>query len=40
MIENLDFNFIMPFLDSVFLQGDDGGIFGFFGKDETKMMLF
>lgn len=29
MIEWLDNNIILLFLDSVFLQGDDGGIFGF-----------
>ncbi len=37
MIENLDFNFIMSFLDSVFLQGEDGGIFGFFGKGRSGL---
>ena len=33
MIESLDLNSILLFLDSVFLQGGDGGIFGFFGQD-------
>ena len=33
MIESLDLNSILLFLDSVFLQGDDDGIFGSFGQD-------
>ena len=37
MIENLDSNFIMVFLDSVFLQGDDGGIFGFMSKSRGAL---
>ena len=37
MIESLDFNSILLFLDSVFLQGDDGGIFGFFGQDRGAL---
>jgi len=32
MIENTDYNFIALFLNSVFLQGSDGGLFGFIGQ--------
>ena len=38
MIESLDLNSILLFLDSVFLQGDDGGIFGFFGQDRGGVL--
>ena len=37
MIESLDLNSILLFLDSVLLQGDDGGIFGFFGQDRGAL---
>ena len=37
MIESMDYNFIMLFLDSIFLQGDDGGIFGFIGQGRTAL---
>ncbi len=37
MIENLDFNFIMFFLDNAFLQGDDGGIFSFMNQNRQAL---
>ena len=37
MIESMDYNFIMLFLDSISLQGDDGGIFGFIGQGRTAL---
>ena len=37
MIESFDYNFIMLFLDSIFLQGDDGGIFGFVGQGRQAL---
>jgi uncharacterized membrane protein (DUF106 family) len=37
MIEILDYNFIMFFLDSVFLQGDDGGIFSFMSQGRQAL---
>ena len=33
MTEVLDYNFFILFIDSIFLQGNDGGIFGFVGGD-------
>jgi uncharacterized membrane protein (DUF106 family) len=33
MIEWIDHNIILLFLDSIFLQGDNGGIFGFLGQN-------
>jgi len=37
MIEIFDFNFFLFFLDNVFLQGDDGGIFSFVGKGRQAL---
>ncbi|MBN4046207.1 DUF106 domain-containing protein [Nitrosarchaeum koreense] len=37
MIENLDFNFILFFLDDIFLQGDDGGIFSFMSQNRQAL---
>jgi len=37
MIENLDFNFISFFLDNIFLQGDNGGIFGFMSQGRQAL---
>ena len=37
MIESIDYNSILLFLDSVFLQGDDGGIFGFMSKGRQAL---
>jgi uncharacterized membrane protein (DUF106 family) len=37
MIENLDFNFILFFLDNIFLQADDGGIFGFMSQNRQAL---
>jgi len=37
MIENLDFNFISFFLDNIFLQGDDGGIFPFMSQNRQAL---
>lgn len=37
MIEWVDNNAILLFLDSIFLQGDDGGIFGFLGQNRGAL---
>ena len=37
MIENIDHNFFVLFIDSIFLQGADGGIFGFIGGDRGAL---
>jgi uncharacterized membrane protein (DUF106 family) len=37
MIESLDYNFIMLFLDNIFLQGDDGGIFSFLSQNRQAL---
>ena len=37
MIENLDYNSMLLFFDSVFLQGNDGGIFGFIGQNRGAL---
>ncbi|QDI89744.1 DUF106 domain-containing protein [Candidatus Nitrosopumilus sp. SW] len=37
MMENIDYNFFILFIDSVFLQGGDGGIFGFIGGDRGTL---
>lgn len=37
MIDGIDYNVVMLFLDSVFLQGDDGGIFGFIGNGRQAL---
>ena len=37
MIDYLDYNFIMFFLDNVFLQGDDGGIFSFMSQNRQAL---
>lgn len=37
MIEILDYNFIMFFLDNMFLQGNDGGIFSFMSQGRQAL---
>ena len=37
MIDYLDYNFILFFLDNVFLQGDDGGIFSFMSQNRQAL---
>ncbi|QLH06096.1 EMC3/TMCO1 family protein [Nitrosopumilus ureiphilus] len=37
MIESLDYNSILLFLDSFFLQGDNGGIFEFLGQNRGTL---
>ncbi len=37
MIDILDYNFILLFLDNVFLQGDDGGIFSFMSQGRQAL---
>ncbi|MDH3764924.1 MAG: EMC3/TMCO1 family protein [Nitrosopumilus sp.] len=37
MIESLDHNFILLFLDGIFLQGDDGGIFSFLSQNRQAL---
>ncbi len=37
MIDYLDYNFILFFLDNVLLQGDDGGIFSFMSQNRQAL---
>ena len=37
MIDYLDYNFILFFLDNVFLQGDDGGVFSFMSQNRQAL---
>jgi len=37
MIDYLDYSFVLFFLDNVFLQGDDGGIFSFMNQNRQAL---